>query len=1375
MHRTLLTVSLAALLLTGCSRETPAPNARDVVPVVDRLPEVTPVLQPAVAVVDDARPLQALVNKYAEPTAQDRYDAAILQAIDLLADKKYDQAMNFLETARSIQDSDQVRREIDKVKALVAEQDAAAKTVRDIQTVLNDGKAEDASRLTTAALQQFGGSDVADNLAQLKRQADAVALLPLDDKQARRDRFLREAQAARQDQNLRAAALAYEQVLQAGEDADLRRQYDELRGTLGRYDENRQRAAQLRRDPTQLEAALAALEEARKAWDTPQVRMDIDEYTFALQKRRDRLSVADFEVRGDVGLAQAGKTVAEELLPAFKSRFDLVEREHLGRVIDELKLEASALGDDPSCRKEVGQLARIRYLVVGSLTPLCGVTANARLVDVQTGLVVQTARVSAPTVEALIPKLPLLAQLLTMSDDQKLAFEAALAEKAAVEAIKPIEPAPLPPPPEFVQSAPPPPPLVTYTAAPPVLGGLTIEDFQRLPVVEIVDTPPPAVELVLTRKDPRCRRMVQLSLELGDNLFRRGRFREAQRHFSLALSFSSNHAEIDLRLERCRPHLPPPPPPAVVVVAPPPVRPRLVVFSFLVNSDPGLVPPAIGDWATDQMAGYFGPSYDIIERGEVCWYMGRLGITYRDVVCDPAARVCLAQALNARYFVYGSIVQTHSFDVTTHLIDAQSGARTGTGTIHVQDHQELKLRMQELAQQLGAPKQQAQLAQQGRDGEKALNEARSLQKAGQYAQAADVARTALKTNPNSVALQTLVSQSEQQARQADLETVRKRGAERQRAEVEAARQKQQELARQAEAARLKADQDAKARGEAARKADEDRKQAAYQQLRAEGQKAMQERDYARAVGAFRSATALVPSDAGLKDLAQAQAKLNEAARQRAAAEQVQKQVEDKKARDLAQARVEDEKKKRAAEDEVKRKAQEARDQAEYARLITASRQSLSKQRYDEALTAAQSARVLKQTDEVEKLLTQVRQEQAVAEAARKSAAARADAEHRVAEDNARAAQAQAEAKAKQDAYTRALNSAQAALSEKRYDQAIAQFQEAGKLYKTEAVLAGVKQAQELRDREASKQAQADAQARQRHADYDVAMGAGRTALINKNYPGAVSSFSEALRIIPGDRAATDALDNARRLDEAARKAAADAARAAQDQRQHDADYAAALTAGRAALAAKKYDDALRSFNEASRLKPGDREALAWARQAEDGKAAAVLDAKRHDDFNSLVAQGQVAMVGKKYAAAVKAYGDALKLQPGDPTATRGFNDATAALNPPKPPPPPAPPPPPNPQVEYNKHMQTGTALDQQKRYAEAITAYTEALREVPNDARASAALKTATYNYHMTEGQKLSQAKRFADAAKQYEEALKLFPKNADAEAALKRAREGKP
>ena len=88
------------------------------------------------------------------------------------------------------------------------------------------------------------------------------------------------------------------------------------------------------------------LEDAQRSWDTLQVRQEIEDYKLALLKRRDRISVADFEVRGDVGIPLAGRAVAEELLPAFRTRFDVIERAQLAKVMDELKLDAGDLIED---------------------------------------------------------------------------------------------------------------------------------------------------------------------------------------------------------------------------------------------------------------------------------------------------------------------------------------------------------------------------------------------------------------------------------------------------------------------------------------------------------------------------------------------------------------------------------------------------------------------------------------------------------------------------------------------------------------------------------------------------------------------------------------------------------------------------------------------------------------------------------------------------------------------------------------------------------------------------------------------------------------------------------------------------------------------
>src|SRR5207244_3891666 len=133
--------------------------------------------------------------------------------------------------------------------------------------------------------------------------------------------------------------------------------------------------------------------------------------------------------------------------------------------------DGERLGDNDSGQQEVGRLVKVRYLVLGSVTQLGGLAVNARLVDVRSGLIVQTARVAAGTPDELLGLLPGLARLLLMSDEQKMAYEQELAAKATVEAV-PVADAPLPPPPPMpAAQETPPPPIIVHADRPPELGG----------------------------------------------------------------------------------------------------------------------------------------------------------------------------------------------------------------------------------------------------------------------------------------------------------------------------------------------------------------------------------------------------------------------------------------------------------------------------------------------------------------------------------------------------------------------------------------------------------------------------------------------------------------------------------------------------------------------------------------------------------------------------------------------------------------------------------------------------------------------------------------------------------------------------------------
>jgi tetratricopeptide (TPR) repeat protein len=768
----------------------------------------------------------------------------------------------------------------------------------------------------------------------------------------------------------------------------------------------------------------------------------------------------------------------------------------------------------------------------------------------------------------------------------------------------------------------------------------------------------------------------------------------------------------------------------------------------------------------------------------------------RDVLTSAGARIALAQALNVRFFAYGVIQQTASFNVSTHLIDAETGARHGGGDIHVQDHQELKLRMNELVKQTVAkPEEQAKLQQAGKENEKLLSDARKQYESGKYTEAAATSREGLKRMPNSVAFQQLLQQSEQALQKAALEDQRKQELAKRQAETAAAQMKQQELAKQAELARKKAEDEAKTKDAAARRAQEQEKLRAFGTLVAQAREASQKGNYPQAVSLLQSAASLQPSDSVNRDLAQAKAKVEETRKAQLALEQAAKEAALKKQRERelaqAKAKVEEERKRREAEEVAHRKETEARDNARAAALVEKGKQLLAKQQFDAALATLSSARQLHRTDEVDKLLVQASEGKAKAEAEKKGAQAKAELERKLAEEKAQREKSEAEAKRKQDAYLAALNQAQKALVEKHYDDAIARYQEADKLFHTDAVISGLKQAQDAKTRSL---AQADVD-KHKLEEQKRAEAERQKRLTEEQKP----LESEKQKQVAADKAKADAeakmaADKAKAQAEAkmaAEKARADAEarkKKEEEKKRLDDVYERFMKEAQAALAAKRYDAAAKAYADALKVMPGDgaatkghREALALQQAADKAKAETQTrmeaearkkeeEKKRLADYGRLMTQGQTAISARKYDDAVKAYGDALKLMPGDPVATRALADANKSLEASKTPKPPSPPPPPP--AAYTRAMQNAATFEKQQRWSDAVAWYKEALKAVPGDAKAT---KGQDFGQHMDNAKKHAVAKKFPDAVKEYEAALKLIPDQPDATVGLKRAKEGKP
>jgi hypothetical protein len=138
--------------------------------------------------------------------------------------------------------------------------------------------------------------------------------------------------------------------------------------------------------------------------------------------QKPRIAVLDFDATGEVGIPDAGRSVAQLLLVRFgPQRFQLIERTHLADILAEQDLTMSAVAGNPAVLG-AKKLRTVQFLVVGSVVRLGELSVAARLVDVATGEIVQTAEVSADDPQELQDVLSDLAAMLQMSADEKIAF-----------------------------------------------------------------------------------------------------------------------------------------------------------------------------------------------------------------------------------------------------------------------------------------------------------------------------------------------------------------------------------------------------------------------------------------------------------------------------------------------------------------------------------------------------------------------------------------------------------------------------------------------------------------------------------------------------------------------------------------------------------------------------------------------------------------------------------------------------------------------------------------------------------------------------------------------------------------------------------------
>jgi tetratricopeptide (TPR) repeat protein len=708
---------------------------------------------------------------------------------------------------------------------------------------------------------------------------------------------------------------------------------------------------------------------------------------------------------------------------------------------------------------------------------------------------------------------------------------------------------------------------------------------------------------------------------------------------------------LKVRSDRCHHFLPPAAPAAGAR------RPRLAVLDFLVGADAKQVPPSLSWRTADNIGPYFSSAYDVVERGEVFWYMNRLGLTTADLFKDASARRWLARALHVRGFLFGGVRHKDGLEATAHLVDADYGHEVGRGRVNVRDADELKLRLGELARLvLMDPAERERYLKEAESYRSLLVEGGKHFDAGKYDKAVDTYQKALKLRPSSVEALVLLQKTREKADRVAREEAQRKERERQQEAMAAWQRRQFMLARAAEEARILANLEAAKQADADRKAQEARKQKAYDQLLIQAREAMKNKKYQQAITLFETAVGLKSDPAGLKELAQARAQADAAAEAERLAQEKAERDKREAALKLVREQLEQERQRREKEEQ----ARETRDREAIRTLVEQAKKLAADKKYAEALTALQNARQIRKTEEVEKLLAETQTARAISE--QQDADKRAALEKRLADEKARREAAALEARRKREQYDQALADARAAVKDKRYEQAVAKFQDALKIAQSDTVLGEMKQAQANADRvkaEADEAKRKQDLAKQRAADLEQFLKEGKAALDAKppQWDKAVQAFAEAKKLDPKNIDAMFGFD----LAVSGRDKETVRLKQEAQQKQEAGKFKKLLADGKANLDAKQYDAAVEALTEALRLRPNDADAEKALADAKKGQAGQDDQAKKKAEaYRKLMDDGKVALAAGKYPDAVKAFEEAQKLFPKDPTSADLLKEAVAA-------------------------------------------------------------------------------------------------------------------
>src|SRR5262249_19885662 len=192
------------------------------------------------------------------------------------------------------------------------------------------------------------------------------------------------------------------------------------------------------------------------------------------------------------------------------------------------------------------------------------------------------------------------------------------------------------------------------------------------------------------------------------------------------------------------------------------------------------------------------------------------------------------------------------------------------------------------------------------------------------------------------------------------------------------------------------------------------------------------------------------------------------------------------------------------------------------------------------------------------------------------------------------------------------------------------------------------------EKEAERLRAARALAEKNQKSYLAALDQGRKALQGKEYSQAITHYSTALKLFRTD-AALNGLKTAQELDRQHKAVLAAQAQAKLDEENKKKRLASLLADGRKSLLAKDYGKAAEFYRQATRLVPGNSEALTGLGKAEH-ELAAERDRRRAHD--GLIRTGQSALAKNRKAEAASMAQQALRLYPDSAAAKKLLAAAT---------------------------------------------------------------------------------------------------------------------